>query len=104
MKLKRIKSIKINCFTFRVKWTNKHGWGSFFYLNEGGFIEIGTKGRSDNEIFMIVCHELMEICAVEMSVRLNRPDCTTDYLFVYDHRQYETMINMFSGLLSEFIK
>ena len=102
MKIKRIKKIKINCTTFDVIWTKKHGGGSFGYSPPE--IEIGVKDRSESEIFMIACHELMEICALEMNVRFRRPDCDSDYLFVYDHRQHETMINMFSGLLSEFIR
>jgi len=101
MKIKRIKTIKINCYKFTVKWDKTHNGGSFSYgTNE---IEIGIKSRVDDEIFMVICHELMEIVAIETNVRLNRPDCDSDYLFVYDHRQHETMINMFSGLVSQFI-
>jgi len=104
MKLRRIRSIKVNSFTFKVIWTSTHNGGCFSYLDDGSFIEIGTKNLSEEEILMVVCHELMEICACEMNVRFRRPDCDTDYLFVYDHRHHETMMNMFSGLLSEFLK
>jgi len=101
MKIKRIKKLKVNYFTFEVKWNSKHDGGSFSYGKM--IIEIGTKQSNDAELLMIVCHELMEICAIEMNVRLHRPDCSTDYIFVYDHRQHETMMCMFSGLLNQFL-
>ena len=66
-------------------------------------IRIATKGIPGSRTWEIICHELMEICAVEMCVRFHRPDCDSDYLFVYDHRQHDTMINMFAALVSQFI-
>ena len=101
MKIKRIKSIKINSYTFKVKWDKSHGGGSLSYANR--IINIGTKDEVDDVIFMIICHELMEIVAIELNVRLDRPDCDSDYIFVYDHRQYATMMEMFAGLVSQFI-
>jgi len=101
MKIKRIKKLKVNCFTFNITWDGSHNGGSFDYLTAS--INIGVKHNSDNEILMILCHELMEITAIEMNVRFRRPDCDSDYVFVYDHRQHETMMNMFSGLLNQFI-
>ncbi|MGB0419012.1 MAG: hypothetical protein ACPGF8_05425 [Opitutales bacterium] len=67
-------------------------------------IEIGVKDPNEGHIFMLVCHELWEIVACESNVRLRRPDCDTDYIFVYDHRQHETMSNMFASLIAEFIQ
>jgi len=103
MKLKRLTKIQINSYIFKVEWDKAQiGGGSFSYGNMT--ITIGVKECKEEEIFMVLCHELMEICAAEMNVRFRRPDCDSDYIFVYDHRQYETMINMFSGLISKFIK
>jgi hypothetical protein len=101
MKVKRIKKIKINCYTFNIKWTKEHNGGSFSYGDRS--IEIGIKDSSEDELFMVICHELMEIVSIEMNVRFRRPDCETDFLFVYDHRQHETMMNMFSSLVSKFL-
>jgi len=103
MKLKRIKTLKVNSYTFKVIWNKSHNGGSFKWVPES-IIDIGIKDISEDTIFMIICHELMEICTVEMNVRMQRPDCDTDYIFVYDHRQYDTMMMMFAGLLSQFIK
>lgn len=75
--------------------------GSFSYGTKS--IKIGVKSKEEGPIFDILCHELMEICAEEMCIRFKRPDCDSDYIFVYDHRQYETMMNMFAGLLSQFL-
>ena len=102
MKLKRIKKLKVNSFEFRVNWTKKHDGGSVSYKKE--LITIGTLDGQETAIFMIVCHELWELCAIEMGVRLSREDCDDDFMFVYDHRQHTTMIDMFSGLLAQFIE
>lgn len=102
MKIKRIKSLKVNCHTFKVIW-DKTQFGASFNYGKCEII-IGTKDPDQNYILMLICHELMEICASEMSVRLHRPDCDSDYIFVYDHRQHETMMFMFSGLLEKFLE
>lgn len=101
MKIKRLKRVKINCFWFDIVWNKKHGGGHFNYSDRE--IEIGTKGNSEPVILMVLCHELMEICACEMNVRFKRPDVDSDYIFVYDHRQHETMMNMFSGIVAQFV-
>lgn len=100
MKIKRIKKIKVNSREFDIIWDKSHDGGWFDYGEKK--IEIGTK-QADNSVFMVICHELMEICAIEMFVRFRRPDVDSDYIFVYDHRQHTTMIDMFAGLLSQFI-
>jgi len=102
MKIKKIKTLKINSYDFKVVW-NKNISGAGFHYGDRE-IEIGSKNNTDQILFMLICHELMEICAVEMSVRFNRPDVGDDYIFMYDHRQHETMVNMFAGLISQFIR
>jgi len=102
MNIKKIRSLKVNSYNFTVKWDSSIYSASFSYGTKE--IKIGTKGNDISEMFMLICHELFEICALEMRVRHDRHDCDSDYLFVYDHRQHDTMINMFSGLVSQFIK
>ena len=102
MKIKRIKQIKINSYFFKIDWDKSHNGASFNYRDTK--ITIGTLNRDDDQLLMLICHELWEICAVEMNVRMHRPDVDDDYLFVYDHRQHETMTNMFASLVSQFIQ
>lgn len=101
MKIKRLKQIKINSYTFTITW-DKSTYGADFSYKDLT-IRIGIKDSREGEILESVCHELWEICALEMGVRYARPDCDTDYLFSYDHRQHTTMTGMFSGLIAQFI-
>lgn len=102
MKLKRIKKVKINCHEFKVIWNKEYRGACFNYQDFE--IEIGLKDNPESTLLMLVCHELQEICAVEMCVRYHRPDVGDDYLFCYDHRQHTTMMSMFSGALSQFLE
>ena len=101
LKVKRIKKLKVNNYEFNIVWKNDHSGGHFSYPSKT--IEIGIKNQSEELIFASICHELMEIVAIEMNVKLHRPDCRDDYIFVYDHRQHDTMSNMFSSLITQFI-
>lgn len=101
MRLKRIKNIRVNSYEFEVAWPKDMEGARFNYTDR--IIEVGTKNRTELELLESVCHELFELCAEEMRVRYRRPDCETDYLFAFDHRQHDTLINMFSGLLSRFL-
>ena len=102
MKIKKIKKLKVNCFNFTIEWDKSHDNGASFNYGKK-VINFGTKEWDEDEIFMMICHELLEISAIEVNVRLRRPDIYDDYIFVYDHRQHETIANIFSGLLAQFI-
>ena len=101
MRIKRIKKLRVNVTTFDIKWDKTLSGASFSY----GRCElvIGTYKATEVQVLEAVCHELMKMVAEEMRVRLYRPDCDSDYIFVYDHRQHTTMMEMFAGLLSQFI-
>ena len=86
---------------FTVKWDKDVRGASFSYSPPE--LVFGTKETND-VLFMFICHELWEICAIELKVRLSRPDCSSDFIFVYDHRQHDTMADMFASLIKQFIK
>lgn len=100
MKIKRIKSLRVNTIVFRVKW-DPEMWGAKVDY-PADTITIGTK-NDELQVLDNVCHELWEVVAVELNVRLARPDCHSDFIFVYDHRQHDTMATMFAGLLAQFL-
>ena len=102
MKLKYIKTLKANSYTFSIKWDKTHSGGALSYKDR--LITIGTKGGHTDTQFNTLCHELWELCAAEMHVQFQRPDVEDDWIFMYDHRQHDTMTNMFAGLLSQFIE
>jgi hypothetical protein len=103
--LKRLRKLQVNSTLFTVRWDATSCEGSFSYDGEGpgkGTLTIGTK-CGERVALMILCHELMEIVAIEALVRFRRPDVGDDYIFVYDHRQHSTMMEMFAGLLAQFL-
>ena len=101
MIIKRIKKLKFHNYTFKVVWDKSHNGGEFSFADR--LIGIGTKNRTDDELLMVICHELMEIAATECKVRYTRPDVYDDYIFNYDHRQHDTMMCLFSGMLKQFL-
>ena len=101
MKIRKIKKLKVNSTTFTVVWNKSHNGGIVDYATK--IIEIGTNGNSTERILEVICHELFEVCALEAYVRFDRMDVDSDYLFVFDHRQYTSMMSMFSSLVSQFI-
>ncbi len=100
MKIKRLKKLKVNSYDFEIIWDKSIYGASFDYASLR--IVIGTKDT--DSILDCINHELMGICACEMHVRLSRDDCDSDYIFVYDHRQFTTMMRMFTGLQAQFIE
>jgi len=101
MRIKRIKKLKVASHEFAVTWNRKTSGAGFNYCTHK--LMIGTRYNTEDEIFALIVHELYEMVANELGVRLCRPDCDSDYIFVFDHRQHDNMSCMIAGLLSQFI-
>lgn len=102
MRIKRIKKLQVNNTIFKVVWKpNINEGASYDYTSKE--ITFTTLGQSEEDVLMLVCHELFEVCAYEMGVAFTRPDCPGDRLFSFDHRQHTTIQYMFSGLLFKFL-
>lgn len=100
MKIKRLKKLRVNSKVFTIKWDYNEAGGHFDYRT----LTLELNGKFPEDIlFEVLCHELMEIVAVDMNVRLDRPDVLEDYIFVYDHRQFTTMMSMYAGLITQFL-
>ena len=100
---KRLNKIKIGVITFDIIWDKKEaGGGAFdFFAHK---IIIGCDPELQEEtIFATLCHEIMEIVSCIHSVRLIRPDFDSDYIFVYDHRQFHIIMDQFTGIITQFL-
>jgi hypothetical protein len=86
---------------FDVEWDKSHNGAWFSYHDKK--INIGTEIDCDTFILENIMHEVFEIVSHEMRVRLRRPDCDSDYIFVFDHRQHTTIQSMMAGIISKFI-
>ncbi len=97
--IKRLKQIRVNSNIFTIKWDDTLHGGGFDYKDKT--IWIGTINK--NRVLEILCHELFEIVTIEMNIRFHRPDCPQDHIFMYDHRQHDTTMCIFAGLLGQFL-
>jgi hypothetical protein len=102
MKIKRPTKLQVHCTEFDIVWDKRQvGGASVSY--EVRKMRFGVKGVTESELLDAILHELWEVAATEMNVRLDRPDCEGEYVFVYDHRQHDTMCVMVAGWLEQFI-
>ena len=87
---------------WEIVWSKDSNGGSFDYRSMR--ITIGVRNNCDQLIFEILCHELMEICAVVCHARLTRSDSVSDYIFVADHKTFDTQVCLFASAIKQFIK
>jgi len=104
MKLKFPKKIRIDEMVFIVKYDKSDGGGSFSYKNCE--IKIGIKDhlKCPTSVLATIIHELKEIIQVNQTVRYDRKDIDSDYLFSYTHKEHTDLCYRLSGLLDYFIK
>lgn len=101
MKIRKIKKLRMGSTDFDVIWDKNIDGASFSFATRK--IVFGLKNTSQLELFMLICHEVWELVAVTMHVRLYRPDVEDDYIFVYDHRQHTAMTDLFAGAVAQFL-
>lgn len=102
MVLKRLKKLRVNSYLFDVVWKKGYAGASVDYMNRK--ITVGVNDYDDEiTIFEKLSHELLEMAMMELSVRLSRPDVDSDYIFVLDHRQFDALIAIYTGLITQFI-
>lgn len=104
MELKFPRKVNVGPFTFEVDY-NKKGAGASFSFSERK-IEIGIAHieKDQDYVFMLLCHEIMEICHVVTCTRYHDESVDANYKFFLDHKEFENNINLFSKAIQQFIK
>lgn len=101
MKIKRIKKLRIGPYLFDVKWNKNYKGGRFDYSEK--VIEIDASA-DEEKLYHIVSHEMWEMASIEMNVRLHKPGTQDDYIFLFDHGQYDSLMYLYSGLMLQFLE
>lgn len=105
MKLKFPKKVEIGHVTFTVSYNKNIGCGASFSFADRS-IEIGTVQlkRDPNTVFMLICHEVMEIIHCINCTRYLDGSVIGNYMFIMDHKQFEVNNNMFSQAIRQFLE
>ena len=104
MELKLPKKVEIGHMTFTVTYHKEHGGAEFSFSDRS--ISIGNKQliKDPGSVFMLICHEVMEIIHCITCTRYHDESVQENYMFVMDHKQFEVNTNMFSQAIRQFIK
>lgn len=104
MKLQFPQKIEILPYTMNVK-TDDQSDGAYFNLDEC-LLVIGTKSlKTDRDyVFMLICHEIKEICHICTKTRYRDQSVDGNYKFFMDHKEFEVTNNMFASAIRKFIK
>jgi|SRR6187402_218684 len=104
MKLKYPKKITIGSTDFKIKYDKTNSGGSFTFDNP--LITIGTydlQHGNDIYVFMIMCHEIMEVINTMSCTRYHCPG-DTDFKFFMSHKEFRTNIELFATAIRNFIE
>jgi hypothetical protein len=104
MKIKFPEKIVVLSHTFTVIQDINSNAASFDFAN--GTLIIGTKSLKCEPayVWMLICHELMEMSITVMGCRYDDPSALDNYKFFMDHKQFQTSVDLFSRTSLEFIK
>jgi hypothetical protein len=96
--------VDVMCYKFKVLTDDSRGGAEFSFATKE--ITIGTKGLKDNpeEVFMYICHELLEVCYEAMSLRYSDASVNGNWKFFMDHKEFENSTSLFSNLITKFMK
>lgn len=104
MKLKWPKTIDVVSYKFNVKKDPQSCAASFDFSECR--LTIGTKSLKDDPdyVFMLLCHELFEICCAANNVRYRDSSVEGDYKFFLNHKEMENVMNLFASTIKQFIE
>lgn len=104
MKIVFPKEIIVLNSRYKVIQDKESSAGSF----DGGKCEliIGTKYLKDDPdyTFMVICHEIQEICNVALCLRYNDTSVEGNYKFFMDHKEFSNSVSLFAQTIKKFIK
>ena len=103
MQLNKIKQITILSTTFDIVYNDKDGGGIFDWTNSKITIVTIDLKKDPLYVISVVSHELMEGILIMMGGRYQNPR-DQSYLFNYDHKMFESAIDIHFVALSKFIK
>lgn len=103
-KIKLIKEIEIMSSLFQVEY-DKEGDGGKFSLPEAK-ITIGIKSIKTDPLytFAVISHEIMEAVLCCMGCRFHSTRTGENYLFNFNHMEFEIAIKIHAQALSKFLK
>jgi hypothetical protein len=104
MKIHFPDTVKISSWTFKVIQNPEVDGASFdFATNE---LKIGTKSlkQDPDYVFMIICHELLEMSYAALNYRYRDFSVNENWKFFMDHKEFENATAIFSTALKTFIK
>lgn len=104
MKLKQIKEIEIMSSLFKIEYDKKDDGGKFS-LGDAK-ITIGIKSIKTDPLytFSVISHEVMEIICCQMGLRFDNIRTGYNFLFSFNHMEFETAIRIHAQAISKFIK
>ena len=103
MKLKLIKKIEILAATFSISYNTEHDGGHFSMATSS--IEIGIKQLDKDAlyVFSTISHEVMEVIFCMMSMRYDNGRLDGNYLFNFNHQQFENAIQLHAQAMIKFL-
>lgn len=104
MKLKFPKKIQIAPYSMNV-FVDEDSDAASFDLEECR-LTIGTKSLKTDPayVFMLICHEIQEICHLCTGTRYRDTSVDGNYKFFMDHKEFQVTTSLFSFAIRNFIE